>query len=1026
MIDFEQLTAEYLRAVGVEEADKGVRFLRELSGQGVTDDDLAPLLPLLLDALRGSPDPDRALHSFARWFRAVGSPYSHLQTLLRHPLALDLFCFVTGSSQYFADLLTRHPEYFEIIANPGVRGGTKTAATLYRELSAVTDACVRPELKKDVLRRWKAREMLRIGVRDLLGLSDMPATAREFSNLADACVQKALDVACSTLALDTSTPPLPFAVIGMGKLGGQELNYSSDIDLIFMHGDDLPTEVTLADGRRLDRATYLGRLAETLLKVLSEDTANGHVFRVDMRLRPEGRFGSLTRSLASCRAYYESWAENWERQALLKARCVAGDRILGEAFLAVAQAFAYPTHVQAKLLEDIRINKGRIEQQCALEGETETNIKTGYGGIRDVEFIVQRLQLQFGGARPHLRTTNTLSALQRLRHGRLLTETEASELADDYQFLRNLEHRLQLLHSFQTQTLPTDLRERFRLARRMGFVDAEKFEAELQRRRDRVHAYLETLFTSQERDEGRLVPAAPHGWEGLNDLLDNLALPAAQERLRELLQSAGFRDTKAALRALQMPMSGNEFGGMPPDTPDEFKAIAPRLLDHLAHSPDPDAGLAGIEALALAVPNRAQLYASFDDSPEVMEKLSQLAAASPPLMKRLTRRLEWMEVLLHDEEETEEEIGRPPRLKQGVAGFEANLEAIARYYLRETLRIGAREVWKEADVLQTMTALTRLAETTLQTLLDACAESLLTGVSDLESARRVLNRVAIIGLGKLGGEELGYGSDWDCVCAYAEPPGERFEDAERLRHGLIEKLLAAVTAIKTYGVNLELDLRLRPWGGKGALVQSLHGFIEYFRTSGETWERQASLKARHVAGNVAVGNRCVRILQAVSFGRGITPEEDAAVQAMKRRIENERLKPGERETDLKLGHGGLTDVEWLVQKLQLLQGPRHPKLRISNTLRALSALTTARLLDNAEADTLAATYILLTTLRNAIWLQTGKSEDVFPADPIRRRALARQQGYMDTAQETAENRLWEDVHAYMQETRRLFAQRFFA
>lgn len=194
-LSLEELTEDDLRAVGIEEPPKALRLLHELAGQGVTDDDLAPLLPLLLESLRASPDPDRALNSFSRWFGVVGSRYSHLQTLLRHPVALDLFCLVTGSSQYFADLLARQPEYFEIIANPGVRGGTKTAATLYRDLSALVDACQRPELKRDVLRRWKAREMLRIGVRDLVGLADMPSTAREFSNLADACVQKALDIA---------------------------------------------------------------------------------------------------------------------------------------------------------------------------------------------------------------------------------------------------------------------------------------------------------------------------------------------------------------------------------------------------------------------------------------------------------------------------------------------------------------------------------------------------------------------------------------------------------------------------------------------------------------------------------------------------------------------------------------------------------------------------------------------------------------------------------------------------------------
>jgi len=1095
----DQITEDDLRAIGLEDAAKALQFVQEMAGQGVTDDDLAPLIPLLLKALRGSPDPDRALSSFARWFAAVSGRYSHLQTLLRHPIALDIFCLVTGCSQYFADLLVRQPECFEIIANPGVRGGTKSAATLYREVSGIVDICQQPGLKRDALRRWKAREMLRIGVRDLIGLADMPATAREFSNLADACVQKAYDIALATHPLAASfpdsptpntqhpTPSLPFAVIGMGKLGGQELNYSSDIDLMFVHGDTLPERVELADGRKLDTTAYLGRLAETLVKALSEDTVNGHVFRVDMRLRPEGRFGALTRSLSSFRAYYESWAENWERQALLKARFVAGDRALGEAFMEMVTPFVYRRYVTVDFLEDIRANKRRIEQKCAMEGQTLTNVKTGYGGIRDIEFLVQLLQLQFGGARPGLRTPNTLAAIQRLRHARFLTDSEARELAEDYQFLRTLEHRLQLLHGFQTQTLPPpeDKAERLRVARRMSFLDAEAFEAELDFRRQRVHAYLDRLFYNAvpTSEPTALLENPPGEWRDLDELLDNIETPAAQERLRERLQAAGFRDLPNALRALQLPMRGNEFGEMPPDTPVEFKAIAPRLLTLLAHAPDPDAGLEGIEAIATAVPNRAQLYASFDDSPQFMERLVQLAAAAPPLLKRLTRHLEWMETLFASEEdltprppslnrsagkgELQEEAStvvasseqpagkrtslqnRPPlpsepasdsgkgdgglgelsERVQGAKRHESKLEAMARFYQRETLRIGARDVWDEADVVATMTALSHLADAMLQTLLDVCAEPLIAAHSEPEFARRVLARVAVVGLGKLGGAELGYSSDWDVLFVYDEErqrgdaarSGERFD----LVNTLVQKVIAASKELAPRGANIEIDLRLRPWGRKGALIHTLQGFIEYYRTTAEMWERQAALKVRAVAGNPAVGRRFERILHAVSFGHGLSKEEDAAVQAMKRRIEAERLKPSERETDLKLGYGGLSDIEWLAQRLQLRHGPRHPSLRVSNTLRALSALATLRLLDNAEADVLSATYCLLTRLRNAMFLQTGTPQDALPDAPLRRRALARLFGYMDEGETRAEARLWEDIQAHRAEVRRIFEQRFY-
>jgi glutamate-ammonia-ligase adenylyltransferase len=1025
----DQITEETLRSVGSEDTAKALRYVRELAGQGVTDDDLEPLIPHLLNALRASPDPDRALSSFARWFAAVSGRYSHLQTLIRHPIALDIFCLVTGCSQYFADLLVRQPELFEIIANPGVRGGTKSAATLYRDLSALVDVCQQPGLKRDALRRWKAREMLRIGVRDLIGLADMPVTAREFSNLADACVQKAYDIALAQHPTVPITPPLPFAIIGMGKLGGQELNYSSDIDLMFVHADALPAEIALENGRSLETVAYLSRVAEAVVKILAEDSANGHVFRVDMRLRPEGRFGALTRSLSSFRSYYESWAESWERQALLKARFVAGDRALGEAFMAMVEPFVYRRQVTLTFLEDIRANKRRIEQKCALEGQTETNIKTGYGGIRDIEFLVQLMQLEFGGVRPRLRTPNTLAAIQRLHHAGFLTDTEAHELAEDYQFLRTLEHRLQLLHGFQTQTLPAPsaASERLRVARRMGFLDAAAFEAELTSRRARVYAYLERLFYHRSLSDAApaLSRSVPDAWTDLPDLLDNIDTPAAQERLAAQLRATGFRDIPNALRALQLPMHGNEFGQMPPDTPIEFKAIAPRLMTLLARSPDPDAGLAGIEAIALAVPNRAQLYAAFDDSPQFMERLTKLAAAAPPLLKRLARHLEWMETLLDSDAPLPELSERV----QGAKSYESKLEAIARFYQRETLRIGAQDVWEETDVTETMVALSRLAEALLQALLRVCMEPLIAAHAEPEFARRVLERVAIVGLGKLGGEELGYSSDWDVVFVYDEEHqrGEAARGPERfeLVNTLVERVITAGKALAQRGAIIEMDLRLRPWGRKGALIHTLRGFIDYYRTTGETWERQAALKARWVAGNPMVGQRFERILHAVSYAQGLSAEEDAAVQAMKRRIEAERLKSSERDTDLKLGYGGLSDIEWLAQRLQLREGPRHPEVRLPSTLRALSALATVHALDNAEADVLAATYCLLTRLRNGLYLQTGMPHDALPADPALRRTLARRFGYRDDAHAAAETHLWEDIQNHTQEVRRIFQQRFY-
>ena len=272
--------------------------LELLRGNGISDDELSPLLSVLASSLVNSPDPDRSLTSFISWFKAQAAPRTYVRQLVSRPASLELFCLVTGCSQYFADLLVKTPEYFSIIEDPGGHGGIRSSASMYRQISSLLQVCRSEDLMASVLRRWKAGQMLRIGIRDLAGCADMPTTAREFSHLADACVEAALDIARRKHPLAPEAIEPGFAVIGMGKLGGQELNYSSDIDLVFVHADALPYEITREDGRKVETITYLNRIAETLIRVLSDEAADGHVFRVDMRLRPEGRFGPLTRSLS--------------------------------------------------------------------------------------------------------------------------------------------------------------------------------------------------------------------------------------------------------------------------------------------------------------------------------------------------------------------------------------------------------------------------------------------------------------------------------------------------------------------------------------------------------------------------------------------------------------------------------------------------------------------------------------------------------------------------------------------------------
>lgn len=995
---------ETLYAAGLTDPSRATELILGLAGRGVTDDDVAELLPHLLSALKSSPDADRALAAFARWFSALSAPSSYRSLLLSHTAALKVFCVVAGSSQLFADMLVHQPELFDIIADPGLRDSSRSAPWFTREITALLAACRMPELKTEALRRWKAREMLRIGARDLAGLTDMSSAAMEFSNLADAAVVAALNIACSALAAPDSPA---MAVIAMGKLGGRELNYASDIDLIFVNGDNMPGSTVTADGRTWETTAYLARLCETVNRILTGQGPGGTVFRVDLRLRPEGRFGPIIRSVASYRSYFESWAETWERQAMLKARFIAGDRTVAEAFFRAVTPFVFSQSASGAVLREMEENKRRIENKARLQGEWYTNIKTGFGGIRDIEFIVQRLQIIHGGRLHSLRTPNTLAALRRLQQARLLDKADAALLADNYVFLRNLEHRLQLLHGHQTQVLPMDDQqtELHLLARRMGIEDADSFRSLFATRTAAVHDALNRLFYQQAADPVLVVSDSP--WSDIGQLLDGLETPAAKAILADRLLGAGFNDAQSAIEKLSQAVEGNQFGRAQPENARAFKLLAPELLRKASTTPDADAALSGYDSLAQAHPNRSALDSACLESPDMLERLLMLAGASPPLLKQLIRHQEWIEVLLNPEIDP----GSKPVLPQldGIPTTEL-YSRLARWIMRERMLTAAQDIWGEVTTEQVQSRLTAIADCTLGALLrhDPETEAL---------------QVCVVGLGKIGGAEPGYASDWDVITAYGGH-GKPSQDGNAAAQRVVERLLVGSHALSDAGAAVEVDLRLRPWGSDGALCLTPAAYAKYHKSGAEIWERQSALKARLVGGNAVTGSRLTWVLRAAACGRQFSSADREAVVNMKRRIEAERLKPENRNNDLKLGFGGMSDVEWLAQLLQLQFAHQYPHLCESNTMLAISRLASCGMLDHAEADTLCEAYRLLYRVRNASWLYTGLASDTLPVDVTHLTAAARILGYPGSAQQCG-SWLQNDVQGTMNNVRSIFERRFY-
>ncbi|MDR3709966.1 MAG: hypothetical protein P4L33_16845 [Capsulimonadaceae bacterium] len=923
------LTEDALAPIPFDDASQALHLLRDLAGHDVADSTFERLLASLIPSLEANADPTRALVNFATWLERAGSRAMYYDLFATHHAVLASLLTIFGASQFLADLLLGNPEYFEVLANPAIRDRNRTMADFLADARRRIAVAKTLGMKRDALRRFKPPEVLRIGARDLLGYATVEETVSEISDFAEACVRVALEIS----EIDRG-----FAVIAMGKLGGRELNYASDIDLIFVHDD------TLAQPEAI-------KMAEAVRDTLAHATPAGFVFRVDLRLRPEGRFGPISRSISACRAYYESWAETWERQALLKARLVAGDERVGGEFLRIAEKFVFAKHVQAEFVEEIRANKRMLERQTARHEEALTNVKQGIGGIRDVEFAVQLLQLLAGGKHPELRTGNTIDALSRLAAHGLISGDERQLLAESYLFLRNVEHRLQILDERPVRNIPVaNSLELTKFARRLSYPSGDAFMEDYRRHTVRVHRLFKEIFDGGAGDGSPAASIELADGDETRDLLHTIRDPASEQALQEILRSYGFRNVHDALEILRRSTLGTNYGEFIPAAREGFIQIAPALLESASASGDPDEALRGMDRLAEAAPSRAALYRSLADEPEMLRRLSLFAAKAPFLWEVILGHMEYLD-LLSDDGEVERAVAPPEFAGENTA------RDLASYIRRERLRIGARDLWEITTTQEVTEDITRLAEETLAFALR------MPGYED------VAQSLAIVGMGKLGGRELGYGSDLD-VLWVLEEGGD---------YGRAGQLATAITSLltegmKAHGIHWETDARLRPDGRVGSLVRTVSDYEAYYVGGGaDAWEFQALIKARAVAGNPDVGAAFEELAERLVYAAPIKPDQIASMRHMKGRIERERCKD---RRDLKLGPGGLSDVEWVAQLLQWRHGLRWRKARTPNTLAALSALRDAGMLRQDDWETLSETYVTLTRTRNRLWLRDGRGTDV--------------------------------------------------
>jgi glutamate-ammonia-ligase adenylyltransferase len=898
----------------------------------------------LKDAASATPDPERALKNLTSFLAENSSRRDELEIHLRNVSILFSF------SQFLANYSISRPDVLFLalreIDSPVER--EMISAALKAKFDDIEGAGHRISSPgaldhwMDVVREFRIQQMLRITLRDILEKTDPVGSMMELSNLADVIIENSLSVVRRIMAETYGTPADDaFSVIALGKLGGQELNYSSDVDLIFVYGTEVGetsgvSSTRAAIANRVTNHEYYCKLGETLTRFLSQNTSAGFAYRVDLRLRPEGQKGAIALALRGYEMYYESWGRAWERAMLIRARHIAGDAVLGRSFIDTVRPFVYRKYLDYSSIDEIRRLKMRIDSTFK-----KGDIKRGYGGIREIEFFTQALQLIYGGREPLIQERSILKALHRLLQKSLVGQEDYSILSDDYRHLRTLEHRLQQVNDLQTHTLPSGKAEIEALGRKMGFCGGALFLQDLEKRRKNVRAIYDSLFS--ERKEQR--PQAGTLFD--EDLTD--------AELKDYLSEAGLIDVDRAARNIRairdstlnfQTLKGRRLLG----------DILPSFIDAALKSSAPDTALNHLQSFAALLSANESYIEIFSREKRLIGTLAYLFSQTEYLSRMLMGRPQYLEMIGWEKPAKKSMRDICYEIGAGVSEGRSLNSAVRLVKQAEEIRLGLLFLQKRLGTADVLRGLSRTAEAVLR----SCMKHVREGAGDL----------AAIGFGKLGGREITFGSDIDIIFVTS---GE----VKQVETKAAEKFLRMLISYTREGIAYRVDTRLRPEGSKGPLVSSAESFENYYARAAAFWELQALLKARPVAGNVATGRRFLEMAKGVLAARG---EDISAsdINAMRERIKRELSKEFA-GYDIKLGPGGIEEIEFLVQYLQLRNCRRERLLLVQGTMTALTRLKGAGILRNRDGDFLKEVYLFYRTLESFLRLRgesiLGREED---------------------------------------------------
>ena len=898
----------------------------------------------------------------------------------------------------FRALLACDPDAFRLLTAHGWRQKRSRKRYLQLFLAAIEDFTDDDQVRQ-ALRRIVGREKLRIAVRELLppaaSGADVDVTAREVADLAATSLDIALLAAEQSAfrrfgwARDSEGNRARLTVLGMGKLGGRELNVGSDIDLIFVYDTD---DGTTGSGATLHE--YWSYVAQKLVATLEDATEQGAAWRVDLRLRPEGSRGPLVNSVAAIERYYETWGRPWERAALVRARAVAGDLALGRELLAELTPFVFRRQVDPSFgLELAGLLQRSREELCR---HPERDLKLGPGGIREAEFFVQTLQLVWGGREPRLRVPGTLKALRRLRDHGLVTDREAREIGDAYLFLRRLEHRVQWATGVQTHELPSDPAAAKRLAWSLGYPQADALWADLEKTRARVASRFASLRPTHAGTPTLLTP--------LQKALTLLA-EGDESAAAALLQPLLFPSTPAG-GATELLRNLTALAARPDDplgrtTAERYPDVGPTFLAAILDAADPELAARTLRALFARTSTPAVYVRSLAGDPRAVRRLVTALGASAFVGTAVAHHPELRDAVLLTPavldpadiaSELREELAAAPDTRDDIEAFVGILRS---FKLRTTVNVALADLAEELGPAAVAATLSALADATIAVTLDEAARSL----------GRDTRGMTVLALGKLGGQELGYGSDLDIIFLYDPPAGADEAEFADVSTRLAQRVMRWVSLPHRAGPGYELDTRLRPSGAQGTLVTSLSTFARYHTAcpgsatgKAAPWERQALLRARFVAGDDGLAARVLSVAHRVAYETGAPPLGE--IHRLRLRLEEERGRESPGRYDLKFGRGGLVDIEFAVQALQMRHG-KDRRVRTPSTRDAIGQLETAGYLSRPLAETFAEGYRFLRRLEQRIRVVHDSPAQRLDEDAEGLFPLARRMGLRDGPYGTA-------------------------